>query len=138
MNETVGTVTRSHGTVIFKRRSLNSARTVLLLILIAISSESCRRPVREPVTLTYLRLGWAQPDEFPTAESFSQQFMRDKGIRLRNFPVPEATFDQLEVTRHLLQKGDTGPDVVNIDFIWSGVLEKDLIDLQPYLATELS
>jgi len=138
MNETVGAVTRSHGTVFFKRRSLNSTRIMLLLILFAISSDGCRRPVSEPVTLNYLRLGWAQPDEFPTAESFSAQFMRDKGIRLRNFPVPEATFDQLEVTRHLLQKGGSGPDVVNIDFIWSGVLEKDLIDLQPYLATELS
>ncbi len=105
MNKTACAVTRRHGLVFFKRRSLNSTRTILLLILFEISSDGCRRPVREPVTLNYLRLGWAQPDEFPTAESFSQQFMRDKGIRLRNFPVPEATFDQLEVTRHLLQKG---------------------------------
>nr|WP_246410265.1 extracellular solute-binding protein [Granulicella aggregans] len=73
----------------------------------------------------------------PTAEPLSQRFTRETGIRLKNLPVPENTLDQLDLSRRLLEGNGTGPDVVNIDMIWSGVLEKDLVDLQPQSASEI-
>ncbi len=98
----------------------------------------CRQPAPEPVTLSYFRLGWSQPDELPTAEPLSQRFTRETGIRLKNLPVPENTLDQLDLSRRLLESDRSGPDVVNVDMIWSGVLEKDLVDLHPYSAAEIS
>lgn len=92
---------------------------------------------REPVTLTYFRLGWSQPDELPTAEPLSQRFIRETGIHLKNLPVPEATLDQLDLSRKLLESG-SGPDVLGVDLIWSGVLGGELIDLRPSLGTEIS
>ena len=123
---------------VFTHRFSGNMGKALSVLLLATAMGSCRQPAREPVTLTYLRLGWAEPDEFPTAESFTDQFTRDTGIRLKSLPVPETTLDQLELTRKLLQGGEQGPDVVNIDMIWSGVVEEDLIDLRPYLGAELS
>lgn len=109
-----------------------AARALFLTVLL----NSCGPPAREPVTLNYFRLGWSQPDELPTAEPLSQRFIRETGIRLKNLPVPENSLDQLDLSRKLLQ-GNSGPDVLGVDLIWSGVLERDLVDLRPYLATEI-
>src|SRR5260370_39705912 len=63
--------------------------------------------------------------------------MRETGVYLKSFPVPETTLDQLDLSRKLLESG-SGPDVLGIDLIWSGVLEEDLLDLRPYVAAEIS
>ena len=115
-----------------------SIKRILEALLLVMTIGGCRQAAREPVTLSYFRLGWSQPDELPQAESLAQRFTRETGIRLRNLPVPENTLDQLELSRKLLEGGGDGPDVVNVDMIWSGVLEKDLIDLQPRLADQIS
>ena len=60
-------------------------------------------------------------------ESLPQQFTRQTGIQLRDLPVPEASLEQLYLSRKLLQEHNV--DVLNIDVIWPGVLEQDLIDL---------
>lgn len=105
--------------------------------LLVMALGGCRQSPREPVTLSYFRLGWSQPDELPTAKPLERQFTQETGIRLKNLPVPETTLDQLDLSRKLLESG-SGPDVLGIDLIWSGVLERDLIDLSPYLTTEIS
>jgi trehalose/maltose transport system substrate-binding protein len=97
----------------------------------------CGRRAKEPVTLSYFRLGWSQPDELPSAETFSQRFVRETGIQLKNLPVPEMTIDQLDLSRKLLEKGP-GPDVLGVDLIWSGVLQPDLLDLRPLIGDDLS
>jgi len=99
---------------------------------------SCRPSKQEPITLTYLRFGWSQPDDLPSRESLSQQFIRETGIHLRDLPVPEATLDQLSLTRKLLEEHSSNLDVLNIDVIWPGTLENDLIDLRYSLADELA
>ncbi len=35
-------------------------------------------------------------------------------------------------------KDGSGPDLLNVDLIWTPILEPDLIDLQPYLASEIA
>ena len=111
-------------------------RTLVLLLLTMTVSACQRSSAPEPVTLSYFRLGWSQPDELPQAEPLSQRFTRETGIRLRNLPVPENTLDQLALSRKLLEGDGSGPDVVNVDMIWSGVLEKDLVDLKSSSADE--
>lgn len=116
----------------------HSTWTALAISLLSLSLVDCRQPARSPVTLSYLRLGWSQPDELPSAEPWSQQFSRETGIRLRPLPVPENTLDQLYLSRKLLQAGAAEPDVLGVDFIWSGGLADDLLDLRPYFKKELS
>jgi trehalose/maltose transport system substrate-binding protein len=106
-------------------------------ILLATFLAGCRHSAPEPVTLNYFRLGWSQPDELPTAQPLALQFTQKTGIHLKNLPVPETTLDQLELSRKLLN-GGSGPDVLGVDLIWSGVLADNLTDLRPYLADEMS
>ena len=113
-----------------------SAGRTLGIFLLAMQLVSCGQSAREPVTLTYLRPGWPllDPSELPLL----QQFTRETGIQLKTLPFPENSLDQLGLSRKLLQEGSSGPDVLGIDLIWSGVLEGDLTDLRPYLAAEIS
>ena len=113
------------------------ATRVLEIFLLAMTLGACRQPAKDPVTLSYVRLGWSQPDELPTAELLSEQFTRETGIRLRPIPVPENTLDQLGLSRRLLE-GASGPDVLGVDVIWSGVLQDNLLDLQNYVEPEIS
>ena len=105
----------------------------LLLVL-----GGCHTSKREPKGLSYLRLGWSQPDDLPGTEPLPLQFTRETGIHVRDLPVPETALDQLELSRRLLQQVGSGPDVLNIDVIWSGVLEPDLVDLRHDLADEIN
>jgi trehalose/maltose transport system substrate-binding protein len=120
------------------RLSWVTARKALGATLLALILCACRQTARQPVTLTYFRLGWSQPDELKVAEPLSHQFTRKTGIQLKSLPVPENTLDQMALSRQLLQQGASGPDVLGIDLIWPGLLEDYLIDLRPYLATEIS
>jgi trehalose/maltose transport system substrate-binding protein len=115
-----------------------TASKALAAALLALTLSACRQAPREPVTLSYFRLGWSQPDELPAAGSLSQQFTQKTGIQLKSLPVPENTLDQMALSRGLLQQGASGPDVLGVDLIWSGLLQDYLLDLRPYLAEEIS
>jgi trehalose/maltose transport system substrate-binding protein len=112
---------------------LGGVRAVLLLSLIL---SGCHATKPEPTTVSYLRLGWSQPDDLPEMESLLQQFTRETGIRVRDLPVPETTLDQLDLSRRLLKQAAAGPDVLAVDVIWPGVLQPDLVDLQREVADE--
>jgi trehalose/maltose transport system substrate-binding protein len=112
---------------------LGGVRAVLLLSLIL---SGCHATKPEPTTVSYLRLGWSQPDDLPEMESLLQQFSRETGIRVRDLPVPETTLDQLDLSRRLLKQAAAGPDVLAVDVIWPGVLQPDLVDLQREVADE--
>jgi trehalose/maltose transport system substrate-binding protein len=113
-----------------------SVRRTLGIFSLAMLLGSCGQSAPEPVTLNYLRPGWPLLD--PTELPLLRQFTRETGIHLKTLPFPENTLDQLDLSRKLLQEGGSGPDVLGIDLIWSGVLEGDLTDLRPYLAAEVS
>jgi trehalose/maltose transport system substrate-binding protein len=106
--------------------------------LLLLSMCACSQAAREPVTLSYFRLGWSQPDELPAAEPLSQQFTQKTGIQLKSLPVPENTLDQMALSRQLLRQVGSGPDVLGIDLIWPGLLQEYLVDLRPYLTPEIS
>jgi hypothetical protein len=109
---------------------------MLGILLLSLVLGGCHTSKPEPISLTYFRLGWSQPDDLPGTEPLPQQFTRETGIRVRDLPVPETTLDQLELSRRLLKQIGSGPDVLNIDVIWPGVLEPDLVDLRHDLADE--
>jgi len=111
---------------------------LLGIFLLSLVLGACHTSKREPGNLSFLRLGWSQPDDLPGTEPLAQQFTRETGIHVRNLPVPETSLDQLELSRRLLKQVGSSPDVVNIDVIWPGVLEPDLIDLRSDLADEIN
>ena len=58
-----------------------------------------------------------------------QDFTRETGIQVKRLPRPNGSLNQLALWRELLQKGAAGPDVVSIDVVWSGILDRYLMDL---------
>ena len=112
---------------------------MLIPLFIAATLSACHQSAPEPVTLNYLRLGWIPSGELPATEALSQKFTRETGVGLRHLRgVQEETLDELTLTRKLLQEGGSGPDVLQIDVTWLGVLQAELTDLRPYFAAESS
>jgi trehalose/maltose transport system substrate-binding protein len=116
--------------------SVSHLRRIRTVFLSAMLLAACGS-THEPVTLSYPH-GWSfRPDELATRLALSEQFTRETGIRVRHIPTPESTFDQLDLYRKLLQRGSSGADLFGLDLIWSGILERDLIDMRPYFAADL-
>jgi trehalose/maltose transport system substrate-binding protein len=95
---------------------------------------------RELVTITFVDPEWSKDltEHTVVADDRLKDFTQETGIRVRHLPTPETTLDQLDLVRKLLRQGSTTPDVSGVDVIWPGVLSEELMDLKPYLATELS
>jgi trehalose/maltose transport system substrate-binding protein len=107
-----------------------SAFLVLLVLSIPIG---CHRAPREPVTLRYT---YSWNEDKPKTRALLQRFTEETGIHVNSIPIPEYTGDYLELAKKLLKDG-SGADVLNIDLIWSPILEPGLVDLRPYLQAEI-
>lgn len=103
------------------------------VFLLVIALISCRQAPRQPVTLRYT---YSWNEDRPETRAVFQQFTRETGIRVQSIPIPEYTGDYLELARKLLTDGSS-TDLLNIDLIWSPILEPYLIDLRPYLTDEI-
>ena len=115
------------------KRGISPAKTRSAVILLAIALAGCQQSPREPVTLRYT---YSWMEDKPKTRALLQQFTKETGIRVQGIPIPENTRDYVDLARKLLQDG-SGPDLLNIDLIWSPILEPELMDLQPYLAAEV-
>jgi trehalose/maltose transport system substrate-binding protein len=106
-------------------------------LLLALMFGGCRKPVQEPVTITFLDPEWSHDLEVrrPLSAEALQEFTRETGVLVKHIPGPETAPDQLALTEGLLKKGAVTPDVYGIDVIWPGILSNYLIDLKPYLSS---
>ncbi|HWZ50721.1 MAG TPA: extracellular solute-binding protein [Granulicella sp.] len=95
---------------------------------------------KESVTVTFVDPEWSHDltEHTVVADDRLKDFTQETGIGVRHLPTPETTLDQLDLVRKLLRQGSSTPDVSGVDVIWPGVLSQELMDLKPYLATELS
>lgn len=118
------------------RGSSASGRKILGIFLLAMAMGACHQSPRRPKSLTFFRPGWSQHDQ--TAENLLQQFAQETGIDVKDLPVPESTLDSMNLSRNLLQQGGSGPDVLGLDVVWSGILDDDLVDLRPSSAAEIA
>jgi trehalose/maltose transport system substrate-binding protein len=105
-----------------------------VVFLLGIALIGCRASPREPVALQY---AYSWNEDRPQERALLQQFTQESGIRVTNIPIPEASREYVDLAHKLLKDG-SGPDLVNVDLVWTPVLEPDLIDLQPYLAPEIA
>jgi hypothetical protein len=104
-----------------------------LSVILMVSLTACRQSPREPVTLQYT---YSWNEDRPTARALFEQFTEQTGIRVKNIPVPQDTRDYVDLAGKLLGDG-SGVDLLNIDLIWSPILEPQLADLRPSLSAEL-
>jgi trehalose/maltose transport system substrate-binding protein len=95
---------------------------------------------RERVTVTFVDPEWSHDltEHTVVADDRLKDFTQETGIGVQHLPTPETTLDQLDLVRKLLREGSSTPDVSGVDVIWPGVLNDELMDLKPSLATELS
>jgi len=104
-----------------------------VVFLLGIALLGCQRVPREPVGLQY---AYSWNEDRPQESALLDRFTQQTGIPVRNIVVPEASREYVDLARKLLKAG-SGPDLLNIDLIWTPILAPDLIDLQPYLASEI-
>ena len=104
-----------------------------VVFLLGIALIGCRQPPRETVALQY---AYSWNEDRPQERALLQRFTQETGIGVTNIPIPEASREYVDLARKLLKQG-SGPDLLNVDLIWTPILEPDLIDLQPYLAPEI-
>jgi trehalose/maltose transport system substrate-binding protein len=105
-----------------------------VVLLLGIALIGCRQSPRDAVALQY---AYSWNEDRPQERARLQQFTQETGIRVTNIPIPEASREYVDLARKLLKDG-SGPDLLNVDLIWTPVLEPDLIDLRPYLASEIA
>jgi trehalose/maltose transport system substrate-binding protein len=105
-----------------------------LVFLLGIALIGCRQPPRDAVALQY---AYSWNEDRPQERALLQRFTQETGIGVTNIPIPEASREYVDLARKLLKQG-SGPDLLNVDLIWTPILEPDLIDLQPYLAPEIA
>jgi trehalose/maltose transport system substrate-binding protein len=109
--------------------------TILLLLL---GFGCSKHPAPEPVTVTFLDIEYDTPDRLPGLAQDLQAFTQETGIQVKRLPRPAGSLSQLAMWEELLQKGAATPDVYGIDVIWSGILNRYLMDLKPYFSREIS
>jgi trehalose/maltose transport system substrate-binding protein len=111
---------------------------MLGIVLLALGLSGCKKPV-EPATITFLDpeglldLG----DHRMVSDEAIREFTKETGIRVNHLPTPQDNRAQLKLIYDLLQSGASTPDVYGIDTIWSGALADYLVDLKPYVSSEL-
>lgn len=66
-----------------------------------------------------------------------QNFRRETGIQVQVLAAPEIVDDQLALWLRLMESHSKTPDIYSIDVIWPELLADHLIDLKPYLASEI-
>src|SRR3984957_13013196 len=94
----------------------------------------------QPVTITFFdsNARGIPGDHRMIPDSYMQEFTRETGIHVNDLPTPEDTATKLDLAMSLLRSGSPSPDVYGVDTIWTGVMGEYLVDLQPYLAAEIS
>jgi trehalose/maltose transport system substrate-binding protein len=105
-----------------------------VVLLVGIALVGCRQAPRETVALQY---AYSWNEDRPQERALLARFTQQTGIPVTKIPVPEASREYVDLARKLLKDG-SGPDLLNIDLIWTAVLAPDLVDLQPYLAPEIA
>ena len=121
---------------------LRSTKTagIVCAFLFSLILHGDQRISKEPVTVTFVDPEWSKDltERTLIADDRLKDFTQQTGIAVKHLPTPETTLDQLDLVRKLLRQESTSPDVDGVDVIWPGVLSEELMDLKPYLATELS
>jgi trehalose/maltose transport system substrate-binding protein len=131
----VSTVFKGTQSHVPPRRGVSLRALIALLFFLMLTG--CGREV-EPVTLRYAHSWLTRPDDLARMAALSQKFTQETGIHIKHIPTPESSHDYLELTRKLLAMRSSGADLLATDVIWSSVLEPDLVDLRPYLTSELA
>jgi trehalose/maltose transport system substrate-binding protein len=118
------------------RRFLQAPFGLCLSLLLLVGIVGCRHPASAtaPVTITLLDPGWLDKKFLVWRAHEEEDFTRETGIIVKDFPAPETAIDQLALLRKLLQSSTDAPDVFAIDVIWPTVTAQYSLNLNPYLA----
>lgn len=104
------------------------------LMLLCSALDACHRPPaeRNAVTVTLLDPGWLDKQFLAWRQHEEEDFTRETGILVKDFPAPETAIDQLALWRKLLQNPSDAPDVFAIDVIWPELTADFSLSLNSY------
>ena len=110
------------------------ADCLVVLLLLGIMACHATAPAPAPVTITLLDPGWLDKQFLSWRAHEEEEFTRETGIIVKDFPAPETAIDQLALLRRLLDNPTDAPDVFAIDVIWPAMTAQYSLNLNPYLA----
>jgi trehalose/maltose transport system substrate-binding protein len=115
------------------------AAAIASLGLAFLALEGCSRQSAQPgVTLTLVEQSPGLDEALLDSRSREfEAFRRETGVSVQSLPTPESADDQLLLWEKLLDSHASTPDVYSIDCIWPGILAEHLIDLEPFMASQL-
>jgi trehalose/maltose transport system substrate-binding protein len=113
-----------------------------LFLLAGLGCEHHQPPPSNRTTLALVDRGLFDKAFVDVRNREYRQFRDQTGISVQLLPGPESAFEQLRLWQKLLGKGSDAlpvpPDVFGIDVVWPGIFADDLIDLKPYVASDLA
>jgi trehalose/maltose transport system substrate-binding protein len=120
----------------FSWRLVRESRPFCRLLTLAVLIGVCRlslapRGIVRGITLTVAGFGY-QAAERLSGEGLAD-FVRRTGIHAEFIPSWGTSANQLALILRTLKNHYPTPDVYVIDMIWPGTLQRDLLDLTPYL-----
>ena len=124
------TTSRAYGLTFWGIFCLLSLAATLLFA----ASEACRTTASEPgpITVTLLDPGWLDREFLAWRKHEEEDFTRETGIQVKDFPAPETEVDQLTLWHKLLQSPSDAPDVFAIDVIWPKAMADYSLSLNTY------
>ncbi len=98
----------------------------------------CAAPatVNAPRHITLTLAGFGYQAERQLASEGLNDFVHDTGISVEFVPSWGASADQFALIQNTLKRHFRTPDVFLIDLIWPGTLQRNLLDLTPYLTND--
>jgi trehalose/maltose transport system substrate-binding protein len=118
------------------RRLFPRNRTLRSFLIFAVIVRLCGSllPIRASAQGTVLTVaGFSQQSSEALSREGLDAFMRANGIRVEFIPSWGNSTDQLGLILRTLNGHFRTPDVYLIDVVWPGSLQKNLLDLTPYL-----
>ncbi|MGC4055622.1 MAG: ABC transporter substrate-binding protein [Paludibaculum sp.] len=110
---------------------------------VALVLSGCAQPPQpvSKITLALVDRGLFDKEFRDLRDRQYREFARETGIEVKLLPGPESAVEQLKLWQKLLGQGpetlQVQPDVFGIDVIWPGILADDLLDLKPYVDSDL-
>ncbi len=113
-------------------KTLMTSKLAPLILLAAFAQGGAETAIAEQLTISCGRF----PAEHELCRNAAERWAEARGHEVRVLAAPALSDERLALYQELLAVGAQRLDVLEIDFVWPGMLAPHLADLRPYLAED--